>query len=347
MSKDNAVLLQEPVYIDKVIPTLTPSPIADKTFSTIRQGAATNTLTKVRPKSGVNMAIDEITGAATIRKGGLTLSIADFNNMLSGLKTSTYKLLDALTVVFTENGAKSTIVALPLDEYMYKCGLKDKKEARKQVNEDLEILFNLKLSFKGRSKRGQDFVDIRICDTKGIKNGIITFNFSHPFYNILMGYPVMPYPAQLWRLNAKTNPHSFYLLRKISEHKNMNIGKKNEDIIAVETLLKDAQAIPSYDEVMASGRQLDQRIIQPFERDMNALDDTLAWEYCHSNGAPLTDEELQTFSYPLFIKLLVRTTWLSYPDQTQRLQTKAERLGQAKKKRTATKKKKVEEAPTE
>lgn len=343
--KDIITAATAPAPAAPALPYYRPEEFTDtSTFSTIRQGSATNALTKIKPKIGKNLELDAITGAATIKQGGLALSIPDYSKLVSGgLKTSTYKLLDALTVVFTESGGKSTTVTLSLDEYMKKCGLKDKKEARKQVTADLEALFNMRLSFTGRKKTDQDFLDLRICDAKGIKNGIITFNFSAPFYKVIMGYPVMPYPAQLWKLDAKANPNSYYLLRKIAEHKNMNIGKKNEDIIAVSTLLKVCPSIPSYNDVVkSSNRSTTERIINPFERDLNALADTLTWEYCHSNGQPLTDEELTLFNYEIFNGLLIRTTWRQYPDQTARLETKAERV--AAKKKPAPKKKKPDAA---
>ena len=254
--------------------------------------------------------------------------------------------MDALTVALTETGAKSPVVALSLEEYMEKRGLKDKKEARKQAKDDLETLFNATISFKEKRKKGQeqDFHDIRILDSKGIRKGIINVSFGTAFYNILLGYPIMPYPAQLWALNSKRNPNSFYLLRKIAEHKNMNVGKKNEDIIAVKTLLAVAPNLPSYEEVMNTDRALSRRIIEPFERDMDALEDTLTWTYCRSNNTPLTDEELSSMSYDTFISLLIKTDWKQYPDQTARLKRKAERIEQAeqRKKRKTSKKKKAD-----
>ena len=72
------------------------------------------------------------------------------------------------------------------------------------------------------------------------------------------------------------------------------------------------------------------RIIDPFERDMDALSDTLKWAYCHSNNTPLTDEELKNLNYDTFIELLIKTEWNNYPDQTARLERKAERQEQAK-----------------
>lgn len=332
--------------ISRVVPSILPTGEREKsTFSTIRQGTATNALTKIKPSTKRNTIIDTITGTATITQGNLSITIPDFTK-LKGFRTSTYQLLDALTVALTETGAKSPVVALSLEEYMKKRGLKDKKEARKQVTDDLETLFNATISFKEKRKKGQeqDFHDIRIIDSKGIRKGIITVTFGTVFYNILLGYPIMPYPAQLWELNSKRNPNSFYLLRKIAEHKNMNVGKKNEDIIAVKTLLAVAPYLPSYEEVMNTDRAISRRIIEPFERDMDALEDTLTWTYCHSNNTPLTDEELSSMSYDTFISLLIKIDWKQYPDQTARLERKAERIEQAEqgKKRKTSKKKKAD-----
>lgn len=332
--------------ISRVAPSILPTDEREKsTFSTIRQGTATNALTKIKPSTKRNTVIDPITGTATITQGNLSITIPYFTE-LTGFKTSTYQLLDALTVALTETGAKNPVIALSLEEYMEKRGLKDKKEARKQATDDLETLFNATISFKEKRKRGQeqDFHDVRIIDSKGIRKGIINVSFGTTFYNILLGYPIMPYPAQLWTLNSKRNPNSFYLLRKIAEHKNMNVGKKNEDIIAVKTLLAVAPNLPSYDEVMNTDRALNRRIIEPFERDMDALEDTLTWTYCHSNNTPLTDEELSSMSYDTFTSLLIKTDWKQYPDQTARLERNAERLEHAKqsKKRKTSKKKKAD-----
>ena len=119
------------------------------------------------------------------------------------------------------------------------------------------------------------------------------------------------------------NPNSYNFLRKISEHKNMNAGKKNENIISVETLLSCANALPSYDEVMASDRHISSRIIEPFLRDMNALVPTLQWEFCKKNtGEMLSDDEVE-LDYYTFKNLNVRITWNNYPDQTKKLERKA------------------------
>ena len=324
----------------------TDSPIERrKDFSTIRQGTSTNALTKLRATEGKGLTIDQITGDATIKNGNFILTIPKYEQ-LTGLKTSTYQLLDAITVALTESGAKSPTVILPLEEYMKRRGLKDRKEAKTQAKADMEILRGASFSWEERrGKKTQSYSFVNLADSGEIRrNGDIVFTYGNTFYNILLGYPVMPYPAQLQTLNSKRNPNSYYLLRKIAEHKNMNIGKKNEDIIAVKTLLSVAPFIPSYEEVMSGNRNIADRIIGVFERDMDALETTLSWHYCHSLEQPLTDEELNTMSYATFEGLMIHTEWRNYPDQTARLERKAEAIAQAqKKKRTTSKKKKPAE----
>ena len=321
-----------------------------QSFSTIRQGNATNALTKLRAVEGKTATIDAITGTATITNGNFILTIPNYAS-LAGLKTSTCQLLDAITVALTETGAKSPSVVIPLSAYMERRGLKDRKEARSQAKADMEVL--RQASITGEEKRGkntQTYSFVNIADSGEIRrNGDIVFTFGNTFYQMLLGYPVMPYPAQLQTINSKRNPNSYYLLRKIAEHKNMNIGKANEDIIAVKTLLSVAPFIPSYEEVMATDKHTDQRIVKPFERDMDALAETLSWEYCHTNGQPLQNDELQNPGYALVKGLLVKVSWKDYPDQTARLERKAERVAEAKAKKprkTASKKKPTKEAPT-
>lgn len=178
-------------------PDIPPTACKKNCFNTIRQGSATNALTKIKadPKNtSVNRA-----NTATITQGNLTITIPKFTE-LTGLRISTYQLLDALTVKLTETGAKSPVVELPLTDYMEKRGLKNWREAKKQVANDLEVLFNATISFKDTKKDGkeQNFLDIRIIDGKGIKDGVITVSFGTVFYSILLSYPIMPYPVQLW-----------------------------------------------------------------------------------------------------------------------------------------------------
>ena len=257
-----------------------------------------------------------MTGTATITKGNFTLTIPNYTT-LTGLKTSTYQLLDAITIALTVTGAKSPTVLITLDDYMQRRGLKDRKEAKNQVREDMKLL--RQASITGEEKRGKNTISysfVNIADSGEVRrNGDIVFTFGNTFYKMLLGCPIMPYPAQLQTIKNNKHPNSYYLGRKITELKNMNAGKQWGDIVSVKTLLDAAPYIPSYDEVMRGNRNVSERIIEPFERDLNALADIFTWEYCHSKGAPLTDAELDSMDYSIFSKLLVRIYWIDYPEE--------------------------------
>lgn len=329
--------------IDVIIEEETKAAIRDY----MRQGQATNQLTKIK-HTRRNTKIDPISNTATITEGSMTIKIPNYDEF-KGLKTSTYKLLDALTTVLTKTGAKSPAVTMTLDSYMDLRGLKDRKEARKQVVEDLETLFNITISFKEKrngKEDGRPFLDMHLCDSKGvIRNGVIYFSFGNTFFGLLKSYNVMPALPQLWSLNDKRNPNSYFLLRKLMEHKNMNIDKKNADIIAVKSLLEVCPDLPIHEEVKASNdRHAGRRIIGAFERDLDALADTLTWEYCNRNGTPLTDAELNNFDYEIFSKSLIHVFWKTWPDQTARLERKQARIEEAKEKKKRGRKPKAEKA---
>lgn len=304
--------------IGALLPLFSPTEEAKASkFQAIRQGPETNTLTKVKALMEKNTAIDPITRTATITQGELTVVIPDF--LVAGLKTSAYKLLDAITIAATKEGVHGQCVSFSIDEYMQWRELKDKKETRKQVIADLETLFNAKISFKRKSKKsyGPDFADMRIIESKGIQRGVIHATFSSSFLSLLQSYPIMLYPALLPKINDNKNPNSYSMGRKIAELKKMNLGKSNEDIISVKTLLLAARKLPSYEDVLKTDKAIGRRIIDPFERDMDALEEILSWEYCHKNGTPLTDKEIASMTYETFIGLNVKITWKAYPDQTE------------------------------
>jgi len=308
-------------------------------FTKIRQGTATNKLTKIdshKKKPDTDIA----TGLAKIKQKDFEVAILN-NTKIQGLRQSAHQLLDALTEVFTEQGGeKSPKITLSLKDYMKKRRFNDEKAARQQVKEDLETLSSIKLSFTQKLRGGEskEYFNLALLGSHGIKNGIITVYLDTAFCTLLSGYNIMPYPRLLWKLSERINPNSFYFLRKISEHKNMNFDDRNANVISVMTLLNATPNIPSYEEVMKTGQHLAQRIIEPFERDMDALIEVISWIYCHSNGAELTDEELRNMNYEIFIKLYVKIYWTLYPDETERLEKKAEYHKKTKKSSKTTKK---------
>ena len=289
-------------------------------FSTIKQGPGTNKLVWAKP-TRKNTTIDSITGAATATKGDAVLRISNYTH-LAGFTTSTYQLLMVLNAKLTAEGMKGPRVDMSLSDYMGARGLKNRQKTKAQVQKDLEVLMNTTFSWEEiRRGKTESFRAVNLADSAQIsRNGDISFTFGSTFFDILRGYPIARISPQLPRINDHKNPNSFAFLYKISLHKNMNFDKANADTIKVSTLLEAAPAIPTYEEVMEGNRNLTDRIIEPFERDLNALADSFTWEYCHRNNEPLTEAELQAFDFSIFKELLIRVHWNNFPDQSRRLQ---------------------------
>jgi len=87
--------------------------------------------------------------------------------------------------------------------------------------------------------------------------------------------------------------------------------------------------LPTYEEVMKGNKNVKDRIIKPFERDMDALKPTLTWKYCHSKGKPLTKKEVADLTYAQFERLMVQITWNDYPKKAKTAD-KAEKPGKKK-----------------
>lgn len=292
-------------------------------YSPLRQGTLTNEASKITP-SKKEFKLNMISETAKFTKGDFTISFSHFEEIM-GLKTSTHQLLDACIRELTLRGLQNRTISFHLDDYMALRGLRDKKTARQQVKRDLETLFDARYSFTQKNKnKSRDFMDFRMISKKGIKNAIISVTFTPEFIELLQSYNynIMYVHELLFKLDNKKYPCAYYFLRKILEHKNMNYWEDNADIISVQTLLKTVECvehgIPSYEEVAKSNRHYDTRIIDPFENNMDALNEVFTWEYCHSKELPLTDDELQNFNYELFSKLLIKIHWHNYPERDKK-----------------------------
>ena len=300
--------------VGKVLETsLQVNSVSRNTFRIMKQSSAMNKLSTLKiTKKDMESSED---GTISIEKDNLKLSFENLSDIGAGLKTTTHRLADTLMIKFTETGSKEQLVMLSLDEYMKQCELKNMTEMRKQVKSDLNTLMNIRVSFQKSSNREQSMQDITLCKEAKIKNNIIFFTFSDEFFVVMKTMPVMHYPEELFRLDLKKNPNSYYFLKRIAEHKKMNYFKKNADTLSVKTLLSCTPELPLYEKVMETDRAVARRIIEPFERDMDALKDTLKWNYCHANGTKLTEDELKNISnYHFFYGLLVKIKWGSYPE---------------------------------
>lgn len=332
-----------------------PSTNKEDDYMTIYNAPATNTLTRTHTTGKVTPT-DLITGRAQFTRGKVSIFIDQYNDLLAGLRPSTHKLLDALTRGLTEQNHYKTQdglnlrVEIDLEDYMRLCGKNvtpsSKKNFRRELNKDLDILYNTSLKWEENIGRGrvQDYDETRIISRKGIVKGKIGVTFTEELGRYFSKSYIMQYPSALFKLDNR-NPIPYYLGRKLALHYSMdnNRNKGTHNIISVKALLEHLEdTIPTYEEVMEErNRNLRQHIIEPLEKALEILEKTgiIRWEYSNSKKTPLTDEQLLEMDYDTFIDLYIKFDLLKFPDQTERL---TERNKEKAKKSKAKEKAKIE-----
>ena len=315
-------------------------------FLPMANAPATNTFMSLRT---IKPFIDPITQTTTSQEHGkIRVYINGEDKQSLVIKPSTRKLLDACTIKLTEkNHYKGTninpVVEFPIDEYMKLCGVPltkaSKDKMRQKIKEDLETLYSISMEWEKNGAQVKEYQKTRICGSIGdIKNGIIRFTFSYDMASYLLTSYITQFPLELFRLDER-NESSYNLGRKLAIHNSMdnNIRQGTANIISVIALLKECPSIPEYEKVLSEGRQIEQRIIQPFEKALDSLNN-IKWEYCNSKYETLTDEQADNMDYSIFKSLYIKFEIKGAPDQKQRLEEKAAREKNNKPKRKTPKK---------
>lgn len=253
----------------------------------------------------------DMLGTRKIERNGMTVSITGLPDSIKKLPTSAAKLLDMFQIKATQGGINSDrVVALPLDEYMEIRNLRDKKEAREQVKRDLELLQRVDVKFNDRR---HSYLTVSLSGgTRGIVNGVIGFKFNEDWLKLFpLNNQIMPMPKGLFATNDNANPHAYYFGRAISEHRRMNDGKGNECTISVKTLVKASPTFPTYESI-GDAKQIEKRIIGPFERDLEAAAQATGGKFYWNYAGVNTEDPPAT--YADFIDAKIFITWNEYPD---------------------------------
>lgn len=320
-------------------------------FISMLNGTATNTLASISTRS-TPPRIDKLSNTGIIEKGSLKVFIESFNEVTGELRTSTHKLLDACIIYLTQQnhyrGKDENInpeVIIPLETYMELCGTPNTKaskdKTRRKVKEDLDTLYHISIEWTEPSgKNLRDFAKRRICSSVGIVKGNIVFSFSPEMAKYLINSYIMQYPIDLLKIDER-NGNAYHIGKKLLLHNSIDNNKRKgtANIIKVENLLEICPNIPTYEEVMAGNRHIDERIIRPFENALNSLN-FISWEYCNSKGVPLTEEQLQATAFSTFKNLYVKFEVEGVPDQTARLEARAEEVKKKADNKKLTSKKK-------
>lgn len=318
-----------------------------KVFATMLSGAITGHLTTINTTIK-KPSIDRVTGKATIKlNNGFVLHIENYDRTDREWKPSTIKLLHLCTLLLTESNhyrekhkdAIKAVVAFNINEYMTLLDIpatkSSRKEARLRIKKDLDTLRHSSIDWKEQS-RGKEkaYLNTPILggsygiDKKG--NVIVTFSPQFAEYLIQDAY-LMQYSLRLLKVDER-NANAYPLGYKLLTHSSIdnNIKRGTAEIISVKKALENCPSIPKYEELQAKNdRHWERKIKEALEKALDLLPG-LRWHYCNSKNVPLTEEQLADNSYSSFIGSYIHFEWEDAPDQTKRLQTKAEKARKRK-----------------
>lgn len=177
-------------------------------------------------------------------------------------------------------------------------------------------------TLKGKNK---DFYIANILGGGGIRNGFINLEFTLSMGEYLVQLPITQFPLALLSLDER-NSNAYTIGLKMSKHFNMynNQVKGTAQLLKIKTLLAIAN-FPTITQVRKKGQSWRERIKEPFEKCLDILTQNgflKDWEYCHSKGLSLNDEEADFDVYESWENILIKFKIKDTFDHTLKLKAK-------------------------
>jgi hypothetical protein len=118
----------------------------------LAQSHTSNKLSKKLTERIAEPAQFDIYGNGSTTEKDFRLFVKGYRELVNGVNETAARLLDSLMITATRNGLQNTLVTLPIKEYLDMRGLKDEKEIRRQVKNDIEALERISFEYKGTGK---------------------------------------------------------------------------------------------------------------------------------------------------------------------------------------------------
>lgn len=301
---------------------------------------------KLRATKTANLSTD-IMGNANISAEDFSLMLANYEK---GISTNAKITLDIFLKEFCSNETPDGLIQLPLRDYMEIRGLSDSKTARKQVLYNIEEVKKIRFSCTelNKSSKKKEFMGgIDLYGGTGlIQKGIIRFRFNPDYLRFRnLTHFFINYPKEIYRINVKYFPYSYYFGCYIAENFRMNEGRERVNIISIKTLLEYTPTIPTKDEVSKGNRRYFDRIIEPTIRNLDQLD-SIGYDFYPKgkyDEADRIDDPLSFFKgeegTKEFFNSVIMVDYSNFPTNPERLEKRKKHLSkQAKTTKKNTKK---------
>ena len=289
-------------------------PLLERAYVKYAQDNMTNEFINMAQLKESRGDVKKVMGELRFQQGDTILKIPHYEELLrkgnineAELSTPVKKVFDIAVLSFTHTHDR--LVKFTVEDYMRLCGINDEQKARKQIDNALELLFDMTLSYDDSAQKNKrrNYMDMRVIDKKGMTKGVVELHFVEDFANALIQMPKMPYSLRILQASkGREHRNSFYLARKILTQLNMNLGKKNERIFSVKSLLENAPFLATEEEVKKSDRHFDRRIITPFISDIEEALEILGigkdnYEWHYAGGRKIPFQELEALEFDTFI----------------------------------------------
>lgn len=278
---------------------------------------------------------------------GYTLR-ADFLGELPKLDKNTKVFFLFLLIHFTAhrpNVSDKTIKFTCL-EYIRYLGKEETKATIYETNKlILKCISKLQVFFLPfKEKPGDKPFYIPIGSGGALPGGLFGFKLSEDFYANLCCSGLMQMHTEAIRLLDGKDSGPLTLLVRLLSQKNMNIGKKNEDVHSVAKMLQWSDNIPDEDELLAKklkSRNAFQETFQRLKGNLARLiDKGIIKGYCLCKDGhgkqPLTDKEANAIkTYAAAIELFIKIEWIDYPDEKKRRKAATDAIKKKQQRKTA------------
>lgn len=199
-----------------------------------------------------------------------------------------------------------------------KKGMRDK--VRRELKKDLKTIAATTVWREGEAHI-PDLRNTPILDSVEWRSGGFTATFSPGFTHHCMCSFVIPFNTRLLKIRTenakianclaigwKLNVHAYIL---------KNQTAKTSRLLSVEKLLAACPDLPSAEEIRQSGRHWNRRIVEPFQKTLDLLEEQagLKWHFAAEGGAELTPEEEDKamFNLRTLSRLYVYFYWYGAP----------------------------------
>ena len=229
-----------------------------------------------------------------------TDSPADSLSVDAGTMKLLYQLNGMITKIdpALERG-KEVEIETSFDELLKPRKKTPTRKNNEAIRRQIETLHTTRLRFEtAEVEDGSiDIISSRLYYRRG---GRIQITISPKFKMFLLGHNVglVPVDPVLLTTDDMHHPNAWAIGSRLNSHTFMNYTSATRYRLSVEKLLANVKSIPTVEDLDEQGvrgnSNRTKRIVVPLERDLNHLVEIgflKYWDYCHSNGEPLTDTE--------------------------------------------------------